>query len=49
MYIYFDDTKKLVRALDTHSFVTDTMLEVLSEILGKENVKLKEKYNNTIK
>lgn len=49
VYIYFDDTKKLVRALDTHSFVTDTMLEVLSEILGKENVKLKEKSNNTRK
>ncbi len=43
VYIYFDDTKKLVRALDTHSFVTDTMLETLSRILGKENVKLKEK------
>ncbi len=43
VYIYFDDTKKLVRALDTHSFVTDTMLETLSRILGKDNVKLKEK------
>ena len=43
VYIYFDDTKKLVRALDTHSFVTDTMLETLSRILGGENVKLKNK------
>ena len=43
VYIYFDDTKKLVRALDTHAFVTDTMLETLGRILGKENVKLKEK------
>ena len=43
VYIYFDDTKKLVRALDTHSFVTDTMIETLSRILGKDNVKLKEK------
>lgn len=43
VYIYFDDTKKLVRALDTHSFVTDTMLETLYRILGKENVKLKDK------
>ena len=43
VYIYFDDTKKLVRALDTHSFVTDTMIETLSRILGSENVKLKDK------
>ena len=43
VYIYFDDTKKLVRALDTHSFVTDTMLETLQRILGKDNVKLKDK------
>ena len=43
VYIYFDDTKKLVRALDTHSFVTDTMVEVLERILGKDCVKLKEK------
>lgn len=43
VYIYFDDTKKLVRALDTHSFVTETMIETLSRILGKENVKLKDK------
>ena len=43
VYIYFNDTKKLVRALDTHSFVTDTMLETLYRILGKENVKLKDK------
>jgi len=43
VYIYFDDTKKLVRALDTHSFVTKTMLETLYRILGKENVKLKDK------
>jgi len=43
VYIYFDDTKKLVRALDTHSFVTDTMLETLYGILGKDNVKLKDK------
>ena len=43
VYIYFDDTKKLVRALDTHSFVTDTMIETLCRILGKDNVKLREK------
>ena len=43
VYIYFDDTKKLVRALDTHSFVSDTMLETLRRVLGEENVKLKEK------
>lgn len=43
VYIYFDDTKKLVRALDTHSFVTKTMLETLERILGQENVKLKDK------
>ena len=43
VYIYFEDTKKLVRALDTHSFVTDTMMETLGRILGDGNVKLKEK------
>ena len=43
VFIYFDDTKKLVRAVDTHSFVTDTMIDALSGILGRENVKLKDK------
>ncbi|MBQ7399436.1 MAG: DNA polymerase III subunit alpha [Clostridia bacterium] len=43
VYIYFEDTKKLVRALEIHALVTDTMLEILSRILKKENVKLKEK------
>ena len=43
VYIYFDDTKKLVRAVDTHVFLTDTMIESLERVLGKENVKLKEK------
>ena len=43
VYIYFDDTKKLVRALDTHSFVTPTMMETLSRRLGEGSVKLKDK------
>ena len=43
VYIYFEDTKKLVRALDTHSFVTPTMMETLSRILGEGSVKLKDK------
>ena len=43
VYIYFEDTKKLVRALDTHSFVTDTMIETLERVLGKDCVKLKDK------
>lgn len=41
VYIYFDDTKKLVRAVDTLVNVTPTLLKVLSDILGEENVKQK--------
>ena len=43
VYIYFEDTKKLCKALDTHTELTDTMLLRIKEILGEENVKLKDK------
>ena len=43
VYIYFEDTKKLVRAVDTKVPLTATFLESLERILGKENVKLKAK------
>ena len=43
VYIYFEDTKKLVRAVDTRVPLTETVLEALRRILGKDNVKCKEK------
>ncbi len=43
VYIYFDDTKKLCRALETYVELTDTMVGRLKDILGEANVKLKEK------
>ena len=43
VYIYFDDTKKLCKALDTHVEITDTMLFQMKQILGEANVKFKDK------
>lgn len=43
VYIYFDDTKKLCKALDTHTEITQTMVKRLKEILGENNVKFKDK------
>ncbi len=43
VFIYFDDTKKLCRALETNVEMTDTMLKRLKDILGENNVKVKDK------
>lgn len=43
VYVYFEDTKKLCRALDTHVMLTEVMKKRLKEILGEENVKLKKR------
>ncbi len=42
VYIYFADTKKLVRLNGQKVKMTETMLQTLKSILGKDNVKLKE-------
>ncbi|MBP3579919.1 MAG: hypothetical protein J6K12_01590, partial [Clostridia bacterium] len=42
VFVYFEDTKKLCKALDTHAQITHVMLTRLKEILGEENVKIKE-------
>ena len=43
VYIYFEDTKKLVRTLDRHLYLTDTLLSLLKQTLGEDNVKLKQR------
>jgi len=43
VFIYFDDTKKLCKALDTNTEITDIMIKRLKEILGENNVKFKDK------
>ena len=36
--VYFDDEKRLTRAVGRDAFVTDTMIEALSRIVGEKNV-----------
>ena len=43
--VYFEDTNKLCRAVNTKVEITPTMLKSLYSILSEQNVKLKEKKN----
>ena len=45
VYIYFEDTKKLVHALDTHIHVTETLLLRLKKVVGEDSVKQKNRRN----
>jgi len=45
VYICFNDTKKLVHALDTHIHVTETLLSRLKNVVGEDSVKQKKKRN----
>ena len=42
VFLYFDDTKKLVRRGENVE-LSETVYKLLSEILGKENVAVKSK------
>ncbi len=41
VYIYFEDSKKLIKSSGFKCNITDTLIEVFENILSKENVKLK--------
>lgn len=43
VYVYFEDTKKLTRAVGLDTFITNTQLHILSQILSEENVKVTKK------
>ena len=43
VFIYFEESKKLCKALDTHTEITETFLGHMKHILGEANVKFKEK------